>query len=167
MKYCPNCGNEVPEGAQFCNKCGASIAVQQQAQVNQPVQATPVYNQTNTSSGMGIPNRSIGLAILFSFITCGIYAIYWFVVMTDEVNKANQDPNATSGGLSFLFSLLTCGIYTLYWYYKMGHSLYEAGQKSGKQISDNSVLYLILGFIGLGIISYAMIQSDLNKFADQ
>lgn len=23
--FCPNCGNQLPDGAQFCNKCGASI----------------------------------------------------------------------------------------------------------------------------------------------
>lgn len=168
MKYCPNCGNEVPEGAQFCNKCGASISVQQEAQqqAQQPVQAAPVYSQQNPGMPSGVSERNIVLAIVLSIITCGIYGIYWFIVMTDDVNRANQDPNATSGGMAFLFTIITCGIYGLYWYYKMGKSLYEAGQKTGRPISDNSILYLILGLFGFGIISYALIQSDLNKFAN-
>ena len=168
MKYCPNCGNEVAEGAQFCDKCGASMSVQQQAQqaASQSVQATPVYNQPNMGMASGISERNIVVAIILSLVTCGIYSIYWFIVMTDDVNKVNQDPNATSGGMAFLFTLITCGIYGLYWYYKMGKSLYEAGQKTGRQISDNSILYLVLGLFGFGIISYALIQSDLNKFTN-
>ena len=160
MKYCPNCGNEVPEGVQFCNKCGASMEVQQQAQANNGAQ----FNNQPTG---GIPERNIVVAIILSLVTCGIYSIYWFIVMTDDVNRANQDPNATSGGMAFLFTLITCGIYGIYWYYKMGKSLYEAGQKSGIQINDNSILYLILGLFGFGIVSYALIQADLNKFATQ
>ena len=31
---------------------------------------------------------------------------------------------------------------------------------------DRSILYLVLGLIGLGIVDYAMMQSDLNKLAD-
>ena len=40
------------------------------------------------------------------------------------------------------------------------------GQKAGKDISDNSVIYLLLGLFGLGIVNYCLIQNDLNKFAN-
>ena len=33
-------------------------------------------------------------------------------------------------------------------------------------VKDRSILYLILGFVGLGIVDYIMLQSDLNKVAD-
>lgn len=49
----------------------------------------------------------------------------------------------------------------------MGKKLAEAGQRYGVAISDNSILYLVLGIFGLGIVSYALIQNDLNKFAAQ
>ncbi len=41
-----------------------------------------------------------------------------------------------------------------------------AGEKRGVAIADNSVLYLVLSIVGLGIVNYCLIQSDLNKFAD-
>lgn len=66
---------------------------------------------------------------------------------------------------AFLFTLVTCGIYTFYWNYKMGKELYEAKTKKGLQASDNSILYLILSIIGLGIVNYCLIQSDLNDLA--
>ena len=36
----------------------------------------------------GIQVRSIPKSIIFSFITCGIYGIYWFIKMTNEVHTA-------------------------------------------------------------------------------
>ena len=110
--------------------------------------------------------RSIVSCIIFSIITCGIYGIYWFITMTDDAARLNENPNF-SGGKAFIFSLITCGIYAIYWYYKMGKEISEAGQKRGVPVSDNSIVYLLLGIFGFGIISYCLIQSDLNKFARQ
>ena len=44
--------------------------------------------------------------------------------------------------------------------------VYEAGQARGVNIEDRSTVLLILGIFGLGIISYAFIQDDLNKLAN-
>ena len=122
-------------------------------------------NQTQTT-GTGIKERSVVTAIILTIVTCGIYGIIWYVSMTDESNKVTDTPTA-SGGTAFLYTLLTCGIYSIYWSYKMGKKLYEGGQKYGKDIADNSTLYLILSIVGLGIISDVLIQTDLNKLADK
>lgn len=111
-----------------------------------------------------IKEKNIVTCILLSIITCGIYGIVWFVNMTDDAAYANEDHNL-SGGKAFLFTLITCGIYGIYWNYKMGKELYEAKTKKGLNASDNSVLYLILSIIGLGIVNYCLIQSDLNDLA--
>ena len=67
--------------------------------------------------------------------------------------------------MAFLFTLLTCGIYSFYWAYKMGEKMQKAGQRYGKPIENNSVLYLVLSLFGLGIVNYCLIQSDLNKLS--
>ena len=67
--------------------------------------------------------RSIPICIILSIVTCGIYGIYWFVVLTDDVNAVAGDTQAPSGVVCFLLSLVTCGIYGLYWNYKQGDSL--------------------------------------------
>lgn len=158
--FCPNCGSQLAEGSAFCGNCGATINMNGMGGNN-----TGMPNMQGFGPAPTIKKREIILAIIFSIISCGIYSIYWFVVMTDEANKVNHE-NGTSGALAFLFTLLTCGIYGIYWYYKMGKRLYEAGQKAGKDISDNSVIYLLLGLFGLGIVNYCLIQNDLNKFAN-
>lgn len=147
--FCSNCGSELPEGASFCNNCGSNVD----------------GSQNNGGPAPLLTKREIAVSIILSIITCGIYSIYWFIVMTDEANKVSGD-RGTSGGVAFLLTLVTCGIYGIYWNYKMGQKLYLAGRTYNKDIADNSVLYLILSIFGFSIISYCLIQNDLNKFAD-
>ncbi len=112
-----------------------------------------------------IQKRDIVLAIVLSIVTCGIYGLYWFVVLTDDANRISED-DTTSGGISLLLTIITCGIYGIYWSYKMGKKIYDAGQNYNKNIPDNSILYLILSLFGFSIINYCLIQSDLNKFSE-
>ena len=113
-----------------------------------------------------IKERNIAMCIILSLVTCGIYGLYWFIVMTDDAVKANNGKEYnTSGGIAFLLTLVTCGIYGIYWYYKMGKALYSAKQQKGITSNDNSVLYLLFGLIGFGIISYCLMQNDLNELA--
>lgn len=109
-----------------------------------------------------VSQRSVGLAIVLTLITCGIFGIYWFVVMTTEVGKLSGDPSFT-GGKHFLLTLVTCGIWSYVWSYQIGKQIGDAQRQRGMPASDNSVLYLILTFFGLGIVTYALVQSDVNK----
>ena len=111
-----------------------------------------------------IKERNIVTCIILSIVTCGIYGIYWFITLTDDASRANDDPSFT-GVKAFLFTILTCGIYSIYWNYKIGKEMYEANQKRGIQTSDNSVLYLVLGIFGFGIVTYCLVQNELNTIA--
>lgn len=170
---CPNCGGTVNEGMNNCPYCGTTLNNNNNVNQQMPGQeSNNVNNAQNVypSAVGGVPliqNRSIITAILLSLVTCGIYGIYWFICMTDESNNLVVQNKAASGGTAFLYTILTCGIYTLYWNYKMGKKMHEAGVRYGRQVDDNSVLYLILSILGLGIVNYIMIQNDLNKFASQ
>lgn len=113
-----------------------------------------------------IQQRNIVVAILLTIVTCGIYGIYWFIVLSNDVGKANNNPKI-SGVTAFLLNLVTCGIYGIYWSYKLGKEMYEANQKNGMtSASDNSLIYLLLSLFGLQIISWCMIQNELNKIAE-
>lgn len=176
MKYCPNCGKEIVEGALFCDSCGTKLesSIKTSNEVKRenpytdylPENRFPNGGSQNsyTNNRVIVPNRSIPMAIILSLVTCGVYSLYWFVVMTDEANSVS-DETATGGALSLVLSLVTCGVYVIYWNYQMGKKLYEAGLKKNIAISDNSVLYLILSLFGLGIVNYCLIQNDLNKFS--
>lgn len=108
-------------------------------------------------------NRSVGLCVFFSIITCGIYGLYWLVVLTDDSTEVTGH-GTTTGGMALLFSIVTCGIYTIYWNYKMGQKLDEARAERGVPLGSLSILYLVLSIFGLGIVSMALMQSELNRY---
>lgn len=112
-----------------------------------------------------IKNRNIALCIIFTIITCGIYGIYWFIVMTNEMNEMAPNDYATSGGMALLWTILTCGIYSIYWNYKMGIKINEVEQRETGTNGSNHILFLVLVIFGLGIINYCIIQSKLNAHA--
>ncbi len=147
--FCPNCGNQVAEEAVICVKCGVSLKKK---------------NTSNAGGGDtdGIKRRSIVTAILLSIITCGIYSIYWFVVLTNEMNKASGKAGDTSGGIAFLLSLVTCGIYSYIWAYKMGEKRDIVAGENG----SSHIIYLVLSLFGFGIVVYALAQDALNKAID-
>lgn len=109
---------------------------------------------------MSITKKEIGLVILFSIITCGIYFLYW-IYSTQEQLRTIQEEYQTSGGMVIIFSIITFGIYHIYWWYKVG-TLLPNGDST---IESKGILYVVLALFGLSIINVAFIQSDLNKIA--
>lgn len=109
--------------------------------------------------------RNIAVSIILTIVTCGIYGLYWFIVLTDEVRSRSENYSMPSGGVCFLLGLITCGIYYIYWAYMIGKNISSAKEKKGLQSDDNAVLYLILQLFGFGIIVYALAQNDLNVLA--
>lgn len=122
--------------------------------------ADSTSHTTYNSVHPGIAPRNIVVAIILSFVTCGIYQIYWMIKMNDEVNILASEPDAPSGLIVFLLSLVTCGIYGFFWMYKMGE---RCDRIKGSVGGSSAVLYLILGILGLGIVTYCLIQDTLNK----
>ena len=111
-----------------------------------------------------IAKRNIVTCIVLSIVTCGLYGIYWFIVMTDDVRTLSGDERL-SGGKAFLFTLITCGIYSFYWCYLMAKALASVKVKRGLTAEDNTVLYIILQIFGLGIVNYCLIQNDINTLS--
>ena len=155
-KFCVNCGKELEENINTCPNCGAKVNNENATIINNVNvnQTTPITTK-----------REIVLAVILSIITCGIYGLYWFACLTNDANKVSGE-NTPSGGMAILLTLVTCGIYSFYWNYKMGQKLYNAGKMHNKEINDNSVIYLICSLVGFSIVSYCLIQNDLNKFSE-
>ena len=187
MKYCLKCGASNEDNSKFCTECGAALDTAEDTSYSygEPVSETAVvdtgytekssteedkytytYNAegdthtTYSSVNPGIVPRNIVVAVILSFVTCGIYQIYWFIKMNDEVNTLASEPDAPSGIMAFLFTLITCGIYGFFWSYKMGE---RCDRIKGSVGGSSAILYLILAILGLGIVNYCLIQDTINK----
>lgn len=106
--------------------------------------------------------RNIVVCIILSIVTCGIYSLYWLYQMVNDINDLTGD-NSMSGGMVVLLSVVTCSIYLLYWLFQTGKKLDEVKVSKGQSSNNSGVLYLILGILGFSIISYCLIQNELNN----
>lgn len=154
---CPSCGSNYSDNASFCPHCGTAnpgTAVTPDAMLQTP----PPCNNLNGD----VEKKNIALCIVFSIITCGIYAIYWMYTLTEDTKKITNNPTDTSGGMVILFSLITCGIYSWYWLYKQGDRIDHEKQSRGIPSSNSGLIWILLGIFGLSIVSYALMQNEIN-----
>ena len=151
--FCPICGTEAGKGKGFCGSCGTKIENGARLCLNC---GAPCDQDVDYSS---VKERNLVLAIILSLVTCGIYSIYWFIVLTNDMNRLSGNENDTSGGVAFLLSLVTCGIYSYYWAYKLG----EKRDSLDAGSSSSGVIYLLLSLFGLGIVVYALAQYAINE----
>ncbi len=107
--------------------------------------------------------KSIGACILLSFVTLGIYSLVWQYSMIKKIKLLNQEGSDCAGEL-----LLNMFIpfYTLYWVYSRGEKLSVAANRRGIPMGNNAGLYLLLNLFGLGIITQALMQGQLNDVAN-
>lgn len=107
--------------------------------------------------------KDIVTSIILTLITCGIYGIIWVININDDVKMLSKDNTLPSGGIVVLLTIVTCGIYGYYWVYKIAQLINDVRAKKNLQIKDNAILYIVLQFFGLGIVNYALIQTDINE----
>lgn len=113
---------------------------------------------------MNPPIRSIATAIILSFITCGLYSIVWYYTLAKDLQDVTGRYE-TSASVEILLLFVTCGLYSFYFLYKYGRLVCEAQQMRGLPVRDNSLLLILLNLFGLGLVSLAILQSDVNALA--
>lgn len=109
--------------------------------------------------------RNIALCVILTIVTFGIYGLYWFVQITNDINKLADPENKTSGGMALLLTIITCNIYGLFWAYKMGGLLDKAQMDRGKPEQNRAVLYLILELV-FAPVSWILMQNAINSMIE-
>lgn len=150
MRYCKHCGAPVSEDAAFCQECGKRVEGFTQVVDNAVI---------TTNYHSDIKERNLVVAIILSIITCGLYGLYWQVKINNEALELAGE-KGPSGIVVILLTLITCGIYGYFWYYKMGVCVDK--MKTGES-GNTGILYIILGFLGLGIVNIALVQDAINN----
>lgn len=100
--------------------------------------------------------RSTVAVILLTLVTCGIYGLYWYYVIMEDLNKTmNRD--YISSGLMLLLAIIC---FPVAWYilYKVDQGLVEVCAPEGVPYRENFILWLLLALVfGVGVF-VAMVQ---------
>lgn len=156
----------------FLKESSLSGYSKQQAQTYD--RSRTIHRQTQTqSNSFGtvsvLQSRSIALAVILCFVTCGLYSLYWLYAVVKETNSiaASQGKAPVfDAGLAVLLSFCTCGLFSFYLYWKLGKSLGSCKNKHGNQMEDTSIVMMLLAIFGLSIVSKCIAQSQINECAN-
>jgi hypothetical protein len=189
---CSSCGAPNRDTSRFCAKCGgplsASVATPPDpvhetsypSVYQQPGMSTPSPDQGLERINSSLPyapqplpapgfERSIATSVILTIVTCGIYGLIWMYAIGKDIrdNLGREDPNP---GMDILLTLVTCGIWGIYLMYKYPTMINEMAHKRGLPANESlPLISILLGILGLPVVSFALMQSELNKIwqADQ
>ncbi len=123
-KYCPKCGNELPDDAQFCNKCGYSVLVEDEKVEASKKEETPkkdmdkiLFNETPNESktddkvfsskkpSLNLPKNKILIPIVVVVIIIAGIAIFSSDLFynPDDITITITDISGYSGDTSYYY----------------------------------------------------------------
>ena len=118
---------------------------------------------TDADSDILKEEKSIGLCIVLSILTLGIYSLFWLYSFVKKIRLLDGDQKSFIGEY---LCLILVPFYAIYWFYISSQKLYRGARAREVYLNDNKTLYLVLA-IFIPIAAYAILQSDLNTIAKQ
>lgn len=100
------------------------------------------------------------LVLIFGFLTCGLYLIYWNIKVAEVFNSVSgrqviSQPIAIFAGC--------CYPVNVYFFYLAGRdALPDVYERAGSVQKDDTVLLLVLGFF-FPMVAAMIVQSEINK----
>lgn len=120
-------------------------------------------NQIDTSQKFYFEHRSVALCIFLSFTTFGIYFIYWFVRIVKQVKEFHGDYSSCAGEV---WLNLLVPFYGLYWLFTRNRQMYLDAYQRGETMKDSSGTCLVFAILGMPLISYAIMQNNMNRYTE-
>ena len=105
--------------------------------------------------------RNIGIYVLLSIVTCGVFSIYWIYCIGNDLYRLNGEES--KAGTDILLGFVTCGFYFFYVYYMYGKKLNDIRIKYGASPKDDSVILVVFAIFTGGIVSECILQHSLNE----
>ncbi len=108
-----------------------------------------------------IKERNIFLSIFLTFITCGIYGIYWFFSTVNDIYKLDEATDNLT--LDVILYLLTGSLYGFFILYKVSKKLVSIKTKLALDSTSNTAVLIILKIFILDILNTCILQDELNN----
>jgi Domain of unknown function (DUF4234) len=121
---------------------------------------------SNAALGGGTPPESIegafynvGLTILLSIVTCGIWGLFWTFRTNEDLKRYNRD------GLGGVLSVLIFLLLAVALMFTIPYEIKNAYERDGRESPVTPLwgLWFLLPIIG-NIIWYVKVQGALNEF---
>lgn len=115
-----------------------------------------------------VQQRSLLKLILLSFITFGIYDIWFWYKYGRDLNflcqgDGEETPNYV---VALLLGIVTCGIYLWYWNYKVGGRLQRNAPRYGLYFTENGasiILWYLVGVFLCGIGPFVAMHIQIKN----
>ena len=141
-----------------------------------PKGISPEENYSETKAFAAKSNaqtRNIGLYLVLSIVTCGIFMIYWLYSIArdvDDICRAHNQPVSQFPPMVHVALIyVTCGLYGLYFFYTSSKKLHSISYNNGYRAPDDSIINMILVLFGLMVVANCIIQScinDIHKYSE-
>ena len=112
-------------------------------------------------------SRSGLVTLLLGVVTCGIYSLYWYYQVMEDINRASGEMRINSVG--WLIGSIVC--FPLFWVvlYKVDRELARLSAEEGVYYKENFILWLLLSILmGIGpIVAVFQICGGYNQIWDR
>ena len=113
--------------------------------------------------------RNTLAVVLLTFVTCGLYGLWWQYRSTRELAEATG--RELSPGLDLLLTLFTLGGWGVWVGYRNAEIVHDAFRAAGEPHTDRSLPVLVFGLLtwvtGLSwLVLTGILQEDYNRLAD-
>ena len=144
--FCANCGQKLEANTGFCPSCGTAAGGQ--------AGPAPAAGVREIRTGH-IKYRNMIMQVVLAIVTFGTYAIYWYYVTLDELQKANG--KTEGAGMWTLLSIIPIANLFAQWHYSFEYAEFNNDKYPG--------IGIFILWILLSPAVWFLAQSDLNRVA--
>jgi len=172
---CPSCSKKMSVDDKYagrqvkCPGCGAVLQVPQSGDEAPPVVevvddgggASPPVGLAGPTGPIGARSEPI-MVLILTFVTCGIYGIFWMFKTVAEINSyLGREVVSTL----LLILGICCAPVNIYNIYLMAKAMPEMQGRVGLPAKDDTLL-LVLLMIVFPLVVPMIVQGELNKIWD-
>lgn len=155
MAFCPRCGAPTTPGQGFCGSCGEKLA----AGIVAPAPYAPPHPGQAQGQAHAQGTGRVGevreplLVILLAIVTLGLYGLYYWWVVSREVDEHTQRPGHSHNlvRIGTIVSIVSALVLVFAFISFMG-SMISSGLVDGDEPTEEEIMALLLGGIGIFVL---------------
>ena len=112
-----------------------------------------------------LEKRGVATVVVFSILTCGIYAVWWTYVTCQALQQQGKKTSIPVI-LTTLMMLFFSSVGGLLLGMDADDNINAIKEMHGMPKADNKILWMLLGFF-IPVVTIALVQSEINSMIDK